>query len=88
MRTSEKYRIDIFKLSNETHEYDFDIDNDFFDLFEFSSCENRGENGWLVRSTFGRRGASMDRLGHCPRRTVFEDGKAIKNSAVRGFSKF
>lgn len=39
MRTSEKYRIDIFKLSNETHEYDFDIDNDFFDLFEFSDIK-------------------------------------------------
>ena len=39
MRTSEKYRIDIFKLSNETHDYDFDIDNDFFDLFEFSDIK-------------------------------------------------
>ncbi|MEL6558728.1 MAG: DUF177 domain-containing protein [Bacteroidota bacterium] len=39
MKTSEKYRIDIFKLSNETHDYDFDIDNDFFDLFDFSDIK-------------------------------------------------
>lgn len=36
MKTADKYRIDIYKLSNDTHEYDFEINDDFFALFEFS----------------------------------------------------
>ena len=39
MRILEKYRIDIFKLSNEVHEYHFEIDNDFFALFEFGEIK-------------------------------------------------
>ena len=30
------YNIDIFKLSNSSHQYDFDFDDSFFDLFEES----------------------------------------------------
>lgn len=39
MKNSERYRIDIFKLSNEAHDYEFNIDNDFFDLFEYSEIK-------------------------------------------------
>ncbi|MGB3466429.1 MAG: DUF177 domain-containing protein [Cyclobacteriaceae bacterium] len=44
MKTADKYRIDIFKLSNDTHEYDFDINSEFFDLFEFSEVKEGSGN--------------------------------------------
>ena len=39
MKILEKYRIDVFKLPNEEHEYHFDIDEDFFGLFEFGEVK-------------------------------------------------
>ncbi|MEL7147935.1 MAG: DUF177 domain-containing protein [Bacteroidota bacterium] len=39
MKILEKYRIDIFKLSNEAHEYHFEINSDFFSLFAFSEIK-------------------------------------------------
>jgi len=33
------YNIDIFKLSNSSHQYDFEFDDSFFDLFEESLVE-------------------------------------------------
>ena len=37
-----KYTIDIFKLSNTQHDYEFEFDNDFFTLFE-ESLVNKGK---------------------------------------------
>ena len=39
MKILEKYRIDIFKLSNDVHEYHFEINADFFSLYEFSEIK-------------------------------------------------
>jgi len=38
------YNIDIFKLSNSSHQYDFEFDDSFFDLFEESLVE-KGNGG-------------------------------------------
>jgi len=39
VKVSEKYRIDIFKLTNDEHEYEFEIDKDFFEIFDFSEIK-------------------------------------------------
>jgi len=39
MKVLEKYRIDIYKLSNKVHEYEFEIESEFFDCFEFSEIK-------------------------------------------------
>ncbi len=39
MRAFDNYRIDIYKLANKTHSFDFEFDNDFFELFEDSLIE-------------------------------------------------
>ena len=39
MDALKKYDIEIFRLSNETHHYEFKIDNDFFSQFENSLVE-------------------------------------------------
>jgi uncharacterized protein len=40
MKIYKKYDIDIFMLNNGTHEYEFEINKEFFELFENSLLEN------------------------------------------------
>ncbi|MCR9252540.1 MAG: DUF177 domain-containing protein [bacterium] len=39
MRALDNYRIDIYKLPNKTHSFDFEFENSFFELFENSIIE-------------------------------------------------
>lgn len=39
MRALDNYRIDIYKLPNKTHSFDFEFENSFFELFEDSIIE-------------------------------------------------
>ena len=39
MKPINNYKIDIYKLANKTHSFDFEFDNSFFELFEDSIIE-------------------------------------------------
>ncbi len=52
MKTLEKYRIDIYKLANKAHEYDFEINDEFFECFEFSEInEGSGKSHVILNKS-------------------------------------